>query len=231
LEKLKKKFNTVDSIPGIPRELLLFRNHLKDLTLDDIPNYGYLRKLLQGALTNAGGSENSIMGWEQKPLHSKFGIIPKPSTASISVSTGGIFSPKVTTPTKIKIKQSNSSGSLVKSESDTNLASSGQSKFLSQFANVQGANTDEEEVNANSGSEDEKKNDSIVSKSNEQTPTKTRTAVVDNIDFGPDTEGSLSCEEKTDSARGKNDSKDEKIQILTEGSEIPEEDKKCCILF
>jgi len=60
----------LESYPNFPDELLSFRNHLKELTANDTPNYGHLKKLLRSALFGLGETENLSFPWKDLPLSS-----------------------------------------------------------------------------------------------------------------------------------------------------------------
>jgi len=201
----KKKFNSVDTIAQLPRELLLFRNHLKDLLIEDIPNYGYVKKLMQGALTNAGADENTPFPWKDTVPSAKFSS-PKPGLFSPQPQKGSV--PLAMKPAVIKVQSKSGSASTESQESGVP-----QSKWIGNFAAVAGTVVQEGEDNNNSDSDKGQKSE--VKLSNE-------------IDFGPDTEASLSFEEESKTTRG-NDPAGSKPPI--HDTEQPEEDKKCCTIF
>lgn len=56
----KRRFNAQDEIEGMPRELMSFRNHLRELTIEHIPQYAYIKELFQSGLNaNCGGEKKS----------------------------------------------------------------------------------------------------------------------------------------------------------------------------
>lgn len=118
----KKKFNAIDSIPELPQDLLLFRNHIKTLTSDDMPNYELLKKLLKNAIVNEGGDENTIIfPWIDSPVHSKFGNticeISGKSNDTINTSIALGFFPQNKMVTSVPSKRTTRHSSIIISKS------------------------------------------------------------------------------------------------------------------
>lgn len=82
--EMKEKIPVEELCKELPKEFLLFAEHLNALKFADRPNYSYIHNLLYSLFTRLGGDDNTPFDWERSPVRSNTRIRPLPSLVSLA---------------------------------------------------------------------------------------------------------------------------------------------------